>query len=53
MHQILEAMVFCHKRRVVHRDLKPQVINRLNLSQFMLSQVMEINIHVLKYVLYI
>ena len=24
LHQILEGVVFCHQRRVIHRDLKPQ-----------------------------
>lgn len=24
LHQILEGIVFCHQRRVIHRDLKPQ-----------------------------
>jgi len=24
LYQVLEALLFCHKRRVIHRDLKPQ-----------------------------
>ena len=24
LHQLMEGMLFCHKRRVLHRDLKPQ-----------------------------
>jgi len=24
MYQILQAILFCHQRRVIHRDLKPQ-----------------------------
>lgn len=24
LHQINEAILFCHQRRVIHRDLKPQ-----------------------------
>lgn len=24
LYQILEALLFCHKRRIIHRDLKPQ-----------------------------
>lgn len=24
LHQINEAILFCHQRRVLHRDLKPQ-----------------------------
>ncbi|KAG9509796.1 Cyclin-dependent kinase 1-A, partial [Fragariocoptes setiger] len=24
LYQMLEALIFCHKRRVIHRDLKPQ-----------------------------
>lgn len=24
LHQINEAILFCHRRRVLHRDLKPQ-----------------------------
>lgn len=24
LHQMLDALLFCHKRRIIHRDLKPQ-----------------------------
>jgi len=24
LYQILQAILFCHQRRVIHRDLKPQ-----------------------------
>lgn len=24
LYQIMDAIVFCHKRRILHRDLKPQ-----------------------------
>ena len=39
LHQINEAILFCHQRRVIHRDLKPQ---NLLISQDGLIKVSQI-----------
>ena len=51
LHQILEGIVFCHKRRVVHRDLKPQNLlidsqGRIKIADFGLGRAFAIPVRV-------
>ncbi|VDD75599.1 unnamed protein product [Mesocestoides corti] len=53
MYQVLQALLFCHARRVIHRDLKPQNVlvdvgrNIVKLADFGLARAFGVPIHAL------